>query len=94
MSDPLSLIAVSALSGAIGGGAGKFVEKAWDSGEKWVVSYFAEWPLWAYCRPLSLTFQSTSIAPQTLKNQRSSSGMLLLSYLLHPKTQGLLPLYQ
>jgi len=41
VSDPLSLIAVSALSGAIGGGAGKFVEKAWDSGEKWVVSHFA-----------------------------------------------------
>jgi hypothetical protein len=38
MPDPLSMIAIGA---AIGGGAGKFVEKAWDSGEKWVVSYFA-----------------------------------------------------
>lgn len=38
MPEPLSLIALGA---AIGGGAGKFVEKAWDSGEKWVVSYFA-----------------------------------------------------
>ena len=38
MPEPLSLIALGA---AIGGGAGKFVEKAWDSGEKWIVSYFA-----------------------------------------------------
>ena len=37
--EPLSLIALGA---AIGGGAGKFVDKAWDSGEKWVVSYFAD----------------------------------------------------
>lgn len=38
MSDPVSLIALGA---AIGGAAGKFVEKAWDSGEKWISSYFA-----------------------------------------------------
>jgi hypothetical protein len=38
MSDPLSLIALSA---AVGGAAGKFAEKAWDSGEKWLKSYFA-----------------------------------------------------
>lgn len=38
MPDPISFIALGA---AIGGGAGKFVEKAWDSGEKWIVSYFA-----------------------------------------------------
>lgn len=38
MPDPISLIALGA---AVGGGAGKFVEKAWDSGEKWIVSYFA-----------------------------------------------------
>ncbi len=38
MPEPLSLIALGA---TIGGGAGKFVEKAWDSGEKWIVSYFA-----------------------------------------------------
>ena len=37
MPDPLSLIAASA---AIGGAAGKFVEKAWDSGDKWISSYF------------------------------------------------------
>lgn len=39
MADPLSLIAIGA---AVGGGAGKFVEKAWDSGEKWITSYFAD----------------------------------------------------
>jgi hypothetical protein len=39
MADPLSLIAISA---AVGGGAGKFVEKAWDSSEKWITSYFAD----------------------------------------------------
>ena len=37
MPDPLSLIAAGA---AIGGAAGKFVEKAWDSGDKWISSYF------------------------------------------------------
>jgi hypothetical protein len=39
MTDPLSLIAMGA---AVGGAAGKFVEKAWDSGEKWISSYFAD----------------------------------------------------
>src|SRR5438094_9070456 len=38
MTDPLSLIALGA---AVGGAAGKFVEKAWDSGEKWLGTYFA-----------------------------------------------------
>ncbi len=38
MPEPLTMISLGA---AIGGGAGKFVEKAWDSGEKWVVSHFA-----------------------------------------------------
>lgn len=37
MTDPLSLIALGA---AVGGAAGKFVEKAWDSGEKWISNYF------------------------------------------------------
>jgi hypothetical protein len=37
MTDPLSLVALGA---AVGGAAGKFVEKAWDSGEKWINSYF------------------------------------------------------
>jgi hypothetical protein len=35
--EPLSIIAIGA---AIGGAAGKFVEKAWDSGEKWIQTYF------------------------------------------------------
>lgn len=38
MVDPLTLIAAGA---AIGGATGKFVEKAWDSGEKWLADYFA-----------------------------------------------------
>ncbi len=37
--EPLSLIALGA---AIGGGTGKFVEKAWESGEKWIQSYFKD----------------------------------------------------
>lgn len=37
--EPLSLIAIGA---AVGGAAGKFVEKAWDSGEKWIQSYFKD----------------------------------------------------
>ncbi len=37
MPDPLSLVTLAA---AIGGATGKFVEKAWDSGEKWITSYF------------------------------------------------------
>lgn len=39
MPDPLSLVALGA---AVGGVAGKFVEKAWDSGERWLSSYFAD----------------------------------------------------
>lgn len=35
--EPLSVIAIGA---AVGGAAGKFVEKAWDSGEKWITTYF------------------------------------------------------
>lgn len=30
-----------ALGADVGGAAGKFVEKAWDSGEKWISTYFA-----------------------------------------------------
>ena len=37
--DPLSIIAIGA---AVGGGAGKFVEKAWDSGEKWILTFFKD----------------------------------------------------
>jgi len=37
--DPLSIIAIGA---AVGGGAGKFVEKAWDSGEKWIQTFFKD----------------------------------------------------
>lgn len=37
--DPLSLVAISA---AVGGAAGKFVEKAWDSGEKWIQTFFKD----------------------------------------------------
>lgn len=41
MADSLYLIAItSGIGGAIGGGASKFVKKAWDSGEKWIASYF------------------------------------------------------
>ena len=39
MSDPLSLVAFGA---AVGGAAGKFVEKAWDSGEKWITAYLSD----------------------------------------------------
>jgi hypothetical protein len=37
--DPLSIIAIGA---AVGGAAGKFVEKAWDSGEKWIQTFFKD----------------------------------------------------
>jgi hypothetical protein len=37
--EPLSIILISA---AVGGAASKFVEKAWDSGEKWIQSYFKD----------------------------------------------------
>jgi len=36
MVDPTSII----IGAAIGGAAGKFVEKAWNLGEKWISSYF------------------------------------------------------
>lgn len=37
--EPLSIIAIGA---AVGGAAGKFVEKAWDSGERWIQTYFKD----------------------------------------------------
>jgi hypothetical protein len=37
--EPMTIIALSA---AVGGAAGKFVEKAWDSGEKWIQTYFKD----------------------------------------------------
>jgi len=37
MSDPLSIIAIAA---AVGGTAGKFTEKAWDCGERWLSERF------------------------------------------------------
>lgn len=39
MTDPFSLIALGA---AVGGATGKFVEKAYDSGQKWIATYFAD----------------------------------------------------
>src|SRR5438876_199300 len=38
MADPLSLIALGA---AVGGAAGKFTEKAWDAGSRWLATFFA-----------------------------------------------------
>ena len=37
--EPLSIIAISAAAGGI---AGKFVDRAWDSGEKWISNYFKD----------------------------------------------------
>jgi len=37
--EPLTIVAISA---AVGGTAGKLIEKAWDSGEKWLTSYFRD----------------------------------------------------
>jgi hypothetical protein len=37
--EPLTIIAIGA---AVGGAAGKFVEKAWDSGEKWIQTFFKD----------------------------------------------------
>jgi hypothetical protein len=39
MSDPLSTIIII---GAAGGGASKLVEKAWESGEKWLATFFKD----------------------------------------------------
>ena len=38
MVDPVSI----AIGAAIGGASGKFVEKAWTRGEKWISSYFKD----------------------------------------------------
>jgi hypothetical protein len=37
--EPLTIVAISA---TVGGTAGKLVEKAWDSGEKWLAHYFRD----------------------------------------------------
>jgi hypothetical protein len=39
MSDPISTIIIA---GAAGGGASKLVEKAWESGEKWLSTFFKD----------------------------------------------------
>lgn len=39
MADPLSQIIIA---GMAGGAGGKFVERAWDSGQKWLRTYFAD----------------------------------------------------
>jgi hypothetical protein len=39
MSDPISTIIIA---GAAGGGASKLVEKAWESGEKWLATFFKD----------------------------------------------------
>lgn len=39
MTDPISLVIAA---GAAGGAAGKFIEVAWGSGEKWLKSFFAD----------------------------------------------------
>lgn len=39
MPDPISAVI---LAGAAGGAGGKFVELAWDSGRKWLTSYYAD----------------------------------------------------
>ena len=39
MVDPVNLIAIGA---AVGGAAGKFTEKVWDFGEKWITSYYKD----------------------------------------------------
>ncbi len=37
--EPLSIVTISA---AVGGAAGKLIEKAWNSGERWLASYFKD----------------------------------------------------
>lgn len=39
MPDPLTVVIAA---GAAGGAAGKFVERVWESGEKWMASFFAD----------------------------------------------------
>jgi len=39
MTEPLTLVVIAA---AVGGTAGKLAEKAWDSGEKWLSTYFQD----------------------------------------------------
>jgi len=42
MSDPLSTIIIAAVRGAVSGGASKLAEKTWESGEKWIATFFKD----------------------------------------------------
>src|SRR5688572_2093176 len=39
MADPLSVVLIA---GAAGGAAGKFIEKTYDAGERWLTSYYKD----------------------------------------------------
>jgi hypothetical protein len=82
--DPLSL---GALCGAIGGGASKFVEKAWESGERWIQSYFKDHKPNAQQKAMSNSFDFlTELASRIkhLEDEHSISKMKIAEAQDHP----------
>ena len=89
--EPLTIVAIS---GAVGGVAGKFVEKAWDQGEKWLSVYFKDHAPKANekARENSLDFLAElARRVQTLEKQRGTAAASVVEDSLnHPDFSVLL----
>lgn len=89
--EPLTIVAIS---GAVGGVAGKFVEKAWDQGEKWLSNYFKDHAPKARdkARENSLDFLAElARRVQTLEKQRGTAAASVVEDSLnHPDFSVLL----
>jgi len=88
--EPLSIIAISA---AVGGVAGKFVDKAWELGEKWLASYFKDYAPKATekAKENSLDFLSQlAVRIKALEERGEQNKKLIEDSLNHPDFSVLL----
>jgi len=68
--EPLSIILISAAAGA---SAGKFVEKAWDSGEKWIQTFFKDHKKVAQQKATENTMDFLNELAQKVKHMEDSN---------------------
>lgn len=90
MADPLSLIALGA---AVGGAAGKFAEKAWDSGERWLRERFGSHAAEAQeqARENAARFvQQLAIRVKSLEDQKKLNRERIAATEKHPQFSALL----
>lgn len=67
--EPLSIIAIGA---TVGGAAGKFVEKTWDSGEKWIQTFFKDHKEVSQQKAIENTFNFLNELAQKVKQLEDS----------------------